>query len=205
MDLVRLKNERSNLQVPGLLHAEAVIDGEQVNIILQQLEDDNIDWDVTTRGELKYFAFSFGAKDNHVALAKPTADYLAVAHPIAADILLENVLNHQLNQCTVAIYEPGVGVGNHKENPELGESVVTIGLGGSVRICFSPPENSEVQPVTIYHKNRDLLAFTGECLQAWKHGIRAALTDKIDEESIKRSRRTALIFQCVKPPHITDE
>ena len=96
-------------------------------------------------------------------------------------------------------------MGDHKKRPEPGESIVTICLGGSVPISFSPPENSEVQLVTIYHKSRDLLALTGECHQAWKHGTCAALTDKVEGENMEQSRRTALIFRCVKPPSITSE
>ena len=125
MDPIIPTNDKSNLQVPGLLHAEAVIDDEQESAILKQIEDDNVEWDVSTRRKLKHFGFSFDAKGNHVALTTPIPDYLTEAHHIAADILLKNGLNHQLNQCTVAVYEPGVGVGDHKENPELGESVAT--------------------------------------------------------------------------------
>ena len=205
MDPVVPKKDQSNLQVPDLLHAEAVIDDEQETNILRQLEDDNMEWDVSTRRKLKNLGFSFDSKGNHIARATLIPDYLAEAHHIAADILLKHGLNHQLNQCTVAIYEPGVGVGYHKENAELAESVVTVGLGGSVPICFSPPENSEPEAITVYGKNRELLALTGECLQVWKHVIRAALTDKLEGESVKRTRRTALIFRCVKPPPIINE
>ena len=205
MDPVVPENDQSNLQVPGLLHAEAVFDDEQETNILRQLEDDNIEWDVSARHKLKQFGFFLYSKGNHIAPATPIPDHLAEAHHIAADILLKHGLNHQLNQCTVAIYEQGVGVGDHKDSPELGESVVTVVLGGSVPICFLPPQNSELEAVTVYHKNRDLLALTGECLQVWKHGIRAALTDKVEGESVKRTPRTALVFRCVKPPPIINE
>ena len=42
MDSFAPKNDKSNLQVPGFLHAEAVIDEEQETNFLRQLEDHQI-------------------------------------------------------------------------------------------------------------------------------------------------------------------
>ena len=54
LDSFAPKNDKSNLQVPGFLHAEAVIDEEQETNFLGQLEDHKIEWDVSMRRKLRH-------------------------------------------------------------------------------------------------------------------------------------------------------
>ena len=54
MDSFAPRNDKSNLQVPGFLHAEAVIDGEQETNFLKQLESHKIEWDVSMRRKWKH-------------------------------------------------------------------------------------------------------------------------------------------------------
>ena len=107
---------------------------EQEKAILSHLREDNINWDCTTRRKLIHFGFQFDMKGGNIQPATPIPEYLAEAHYLAAQLLLRNGLEHQLNQCTVAIYEPGLGVVEHSENPLLGNTVVTVGFQGVVLI-----------------------------------------------------------------------
>ena len=54
MDSFAPKNDKSNLQVPGFLHVEAVIEEEQETNFLGQLEDHKIEWDVSMRRKLRH-------------------------------------------------------------------------------------------------------------------------------------------------------
>ena len=184
-------------KVSGLLHVDDAINEAQEQTIRDELNEDTIDMDNHTRRKLKQFGFQFDSKGHNVQPSTPIPEYLAVAHHIAAQLPLRNGLPHELNQCTVAVHEPRVGVGDHKENQALGDVVLTFGLQGAVPVVFTPPHGTGAQPITVYHKPRSILAMTAECIKEWKHGIPAQIQDEVQGEVMKREQCTALIFHRV--------
>ena len=187
-------------EMPGLLVHDDALEHEQEEIILNHLNEYNFVWDTSTRRKLTHFGFEFDHKGENIQPPTPIPSYSAEAHHLAAQLLLNGGLDHTLNQCTVAMYDPGVGVGEHLENPLLGKTVVTIGLHGSVPIVFVPRDGSDLPKTTLYHRQRLAIAITGECLQKWKHGIPSRMEDKVDGEKFTRPQRTALIFRPPLPP-----
>ena len=124
---------------------------------------------------------------------------------MAAHLLLNSGLDHTLNQCTVAVFDSRLGVGERLQNPLFGKRVVTIGLHGSVPIVFVPPDGPDLPKTTLYHRQCVAIAIAGEGLQRWKQGIPSRMEEKVDGEKFTRSQRTSLIFRNVPPRHVLNE
>ena len=192
-------------EVTGLFIHRDAFDVEPEDLILTRLSEEVIDWDCTARQKFKHCGFEFDLKGQNVQPSTAITEFLAQAHHIAAQLLLNSRIDHALNQCTVAVYEPRVGIGDHTENSLLGDAVVTIGLQGSVPIFFTPHEERGSQPITFYHLRCTALAMTGECFKKWKHGIPARVEHEWEGETGNRTQRTALIFRNVPEPRNKNE
>ena len=185
-------------EIPGLLHSLDALTDQQEESLLNMIHTAQIDWDKSTRRALKHYGYTFDTGGSNIAPADPIPEFLAEAHHLAAELLLRHGIPHELNQCTLAQYEPGVGVGSHTENPALGKVVVTLGLQRSVPIEFTPVEGG---PTTaVYHRRCSILAMTGESLQRYRHGIKATNEDIVEGETVACTARLSVIFRNVPPP-----
>ena len=195
-----LQQDSEAQEVPGLLVHRDALDVEQEDSILTRLSEEVTDWDCSTRQKFKHFGFKFDLKGQNVQPSTPIPVFLWEEHHIAAQLLLKSGIDHTLNQCTVVVYEPGVGIGDYTENPLLGDAVVTIGLQGSLTIVFTPHDESGSQPTMFYQVRCTALAMAGECLKKMKHGIPTRVEDEWEGETVKRTQHTALIFRNVPEP-----
>ncbi|ESQ74999.1 alpha-ketoglutarate-dependent dioxygenase AlkB [Asticcacaulis sp. AC402] len=94
-------------------------------------------------------------------------------------------------------YEPGQGIGAHKDRDiELIRSVAIVSLGSAVMMDFTRPGQ-----VTRSHylRPRSLVVMTGEVREQWMHGIVGRKSDRVGGLVLPRGRRLSLTMRYVAP------
>ena len=152
-------------KILGLVRTLDALTDQQEESLLNMIHTAQIDWDKSTRRALKHYGYKFHTGGSNIAPADPIPESPAEAHHLAAESLLRHGIPYELNQCTVARYEPGVGVGSHTESPALGKVVVMLGLQGSVPMEFTPVQGGPKTAVD--HRRCSILAMTGKSLQRY--------------------------------------
>ena len=177
----------------ALVHPNIIDNAQEEELVaaIEQLEA----WDTSTRRRLKHFGFSHDQSGGSIQPTDPIPTFLETARNLAQQLLKENDIEEPINQCTIADYPPGVGVGEHFENFMLGKVVVTLHLLSTVPMTLAPKDKGE--PTTVLLERFSMTALTGVSRYGYKHGIPSTTHDVINGESVPRSRRIALVFRSV--------
>ena len=191
-------NDESDGALAGVLVTPHAFDVEQEEELLEFVNHKIQGWDTSTRRNLKHFGFSHDKGGGNIAKCEAIPTSLETIKQLAQQLLNENDVNEEINQCTVADYPPAVGITEHLENFMLGKVVVTANLLISVPMHFVHKDGGD--RTTIILERYSLVALTGKNRFNYKHGIPSAESDMINGESVRRERRISLIFRSV--PHI---
>ena len=101
----------------------------------------------------------------------------------------------QPNQVSVNDYEPGVGIGWHKDIEDLGDTITSISLMGATTMEFRKG-NGPVVSVRV--PRYSALQVTGELREQWQHQVPYRMSDLVDGAEIPRDRRVAVVFRNVQ-------
>ncbi|KKM74057.1 hypothetical protein LCGC14_1404150, partial [marine sediment metagenome] len=97
------------------------------------------------------------------------------------------------DQCIINRYEPGQGIGAHRDRPDYGEFVACFTLGSGAEIEFS--ECHGPGSYKLYTEPRSLYIMSGASRHEYTHMIRGR---KSDPGYGKRGRRWSLTFRSVE-------
>ena len=183
--------------LPGLRIIEDVIDMTMETTLMAYSEKQ--EWErETRRGKLHY-----GWKYVDASHTLERAEELPTELMNLIDNLMDAkdsedipLLAVQPNQVSVNDYEPGVGIGGHKDIDDLGDTITSISLMGATTMEFRKG-NGPVVSVRV--PQYSALQITGELREQWQHQVPYRMSDVVDGAQIPRDRRVAFILcnvQC---------
>jgi alkylated DNA repair dioxygenase AlkB len=182
--------------LPGLRIIEDVIDMTMETTLMAYLEKQ--EWErETRRGKLHY-----GWKYVDASHTLERAEELPTELMNLIDNLMDAkdsedipLLAVQPNQVSVNDYEPGVGIGWHKDIDDLGDTITSISLMGATTMEFRKG-NGPVVSVRV--PRYSALQVTGELREQWQHQVPYRMSDLVDGAEVPRDRRVAVILRNVQ-------
>jgi alkylated DNA repair dioxygenase AlkB len=158
--------------LPGLSHREAVLDAAEEAAVIAAIDACELTpfrfqgW--TGKRLTASFGWSYDFDRGQVAPGSPLPDFLLPLRARAAEFA--GLAPAVLEQALLIRYDPGAGIGWHRDRPMF-EHVVGVSLGApAVLRLRRRSENGferralPLQPRSIYH-------LSGEARHGWEHGI----------------------------------
>ena len=203
----RIPQEILNEICPGLYVYQEFITPEEENRIIKQL-DEECQWDTRLSRRVQHFGFEFD-----YASRKAFSEYALVPFPSETKGCLEKVKKIEpaaeyMNQLTVNEYLPGQGISAHIDTHScLGDVIISMSLLGDTVMRFIPASCKlylKTRRFNLWLPRRSLLIMKKESRLAFKHAIPLRMTDLLDGNIVKRSRRVSLTFRSIRIPPICE-
>lgn len=160
--------------IPGLAHREDIIDGVEEDALLDRLQGLDLSpfrfhgW-IGNRKTLS-FGWRYDFEDGSFEQAEPIPDWLRPLRDRAA--ALADVATEDLVHALLARYDPGAGIGWHRDRP-LFEDVIGISLGSAATIRFRQRTESGFRRASLLLEPRSAYVLRGEVRHDWEHSIAA--------------------------------
>lgn len=158
--------------VPGLAMRADIISAEEEASLIAKIDAEGLSpfrfqqW--TGKRLTRSFGWSYDFESGRFAPTDPLPDWLEPVKAQAAAFV--GLAPHQLVQALLIHYDPGAGIGWHKDRPVF-EHVVGISLGSAATLRLRQRTASgftrakaELAPRSIYH-------LAGEVRHQWEHSI----------------------------------
>jgi len=180
--------------IPGLRHLEEFLTAAEHNALLSAV--DAQPWSDGMRRRVQHFGYHYDYKrrsvDRTLALG-PLPDW---AGGLATRLAQEDLMPARPDQLIVNEYTPGQGIASHVDcEPCFGEVICSLSLGSACVMVLTHTADGRREQVLL--RPRSLLVLSGEARHAWRHGIPARLSDKVEGKILPRSRRVSLTFRTV--------
>lgn len=162
----------ASLPVPGLsFRADAISPAEEARLMA---EIDRIDlpqfafqqW--TAKRRTKSFGYLYDFRHADFGPTEPIPDFLMPVRAIAADFA--GVAVETLVQVSLIRYDPGAGIGWHRDRPEL-DAVIGFSLGAAAVMRFRRRRDTTFERASIALPPRSLYLLAGEVRYDWEHSI----------------------------------
>ena len=100
------------------------------------------------------------------------------------------------DQMIVNEYQPGSGIPAHVDAAFFDDTIVSLSLGSPCIIEFDQDRAKRHEQLLL--EPRSALVLTLEARHAWKHGIRARLSDVWQGRELPRDRRVSVTFRTMR-------
>lgn len=114
------------------------------------------------------FGWRYDFEKGTFGAADPLPPFLLPFRKRAAQFA--SLFDGELEQALLIRYDPGVGIGWHRDRPVF-EHVVGISLGSSTTIAFRRRKEKGFDRVKLQLKPRSIYLLSGEARHEWEHGI----------------------------------
>jgi alkylated DNA repair protein (DNA oxidative demethylase) len=114
------------------------------------------------------FGLSYDFQTNNVSRGEPLPDWLSDLRDRAAAFARQ--APEQIAQCLLIRYDPGAGIGWHRDRPAYGQ-VIGISLGAPAAMRFRRRAGDKFERVTLPLEPRGAYHLTGEARHEWEHSI----------------------------------
>ena len=160
--------------VPGLAYREELIGhAAEVELIAQV---DALDlspfkfqgW--TGKRLTRTFGWRYDFDDRSFSPVEPLPDWLLPLRDKAA--AFGGIAADDFAHALVTRYDPGAGIGWHRDRPQFGK-VVGISLGGPALLRFRQRTESGFRRASVELQPRSAYLLSGEVREQWEHGIAA--------------------------------
>lgn len=158
--------------VPGLAYRQDLIGREAEEDLVRAIEALELSpfrfqgW--TGKRLTHTFGWKYDFDDRSFAKAQPLPEWLMPLRDEAAGFA--NLASTELVHALITRYDPGSGIGWHRDRPHYG-SVVGISLAGSTIMRFRRKTASGFQRTSIELDPRSAYLLTGEVREEWEHSI----------------------------------
>jgi alkylated DNA repair dioxygenase AlkB len=160
--------------VPGLAYREELIDAAEERRLIMAIDAIDLSpfkfqgW--TGKRLTRTFGWRYDFDERSFMAVEPIPDWLLPLRERAADFadLDPDDFVHAL----VTRYDPGVGIGWHRDRPQFGR-VIGISLAGGATLRFRQRTPSGFRRVALELAPRSAYLLSGEVREQWEHGIAA--------------------------------
>ena len=160
--------------VPGLAYREELISAREEATLVSSIETIELSpfkfqgW--TGKRLTRTFGWRYDFDDRSFAPVDPLPNWLIPLRDKAAG--LGDVDPNDFVHALVTRYEPGAGIGWHRDRPQFGK-VVGITLAGSASLRFRRRTGGGFQRTSLELVPRSAYLLSGEVREHWEHGIAA--------------------------------
>lgn len=158
--------------IPGFALQEELIDGEMERQLVERIEATDLTpfkfqgW--TGKRLTHTFGWRYDFDDRSFAPAHPIPDWLMPARALAAEVA--RVAPEQFVHALVTRYDPGAGIGWHRDRPVF-EEVVGISLHTPATLRFRQRKESGFRRAKAELPPRSAYLLSAEARHQWEHGI----------------------------------
>lgn len=160
--------------VPGLAYREELIGPDEETRLIRSIEDVELSPFKFQGWEGKRLTHTFGWRydfdDRSFAPAEPLPDWLIPLRNKAGEF--GGIEPGDFVHALVTRYDPGAGIGWHRDRPQFGK-VVGITLAGAATLRFRQRTASGFQRAGLELQPRSAYLLSGEVREQWEHGIAA--------------------------------
>ena len=160
--------------VPGLSYREALIGADEEAQLVRAIEGVELSPFKFQGWEGKRLTHTFGWRydfdDRSFAPADPLPQWLLPLRDKCA--AFGGVEPGEFVHALVTRYDPGAGIGWHRDRPQFGK-VVGVTLSGSATLRFRQRSDAGFRRASIELSPRSAYLLSGEVREQWEHGIAA--------------------------------
>ena len=180
--------------VTGLAYREELIDAAEERRLIAALERLDLSpfkfqgW--TGKRLTRTFGWRYDFDDRSFAPVEPLPDWLLPLRDEAATF--GGIAPQDFVHALVTRYDPGAGIGWHRDRPQFGK-VVGITLAGPATLRFRQRIDSGFRRANLEVQPRSAYLLSGEVREQWEHGIAAhdALRYSITFRTLSQRGRAA--------------
>lgn len=160
--------------VSGLAYREELIDASEEKCLVDAINGLVLSpfrfqgW--TSKRLTRSFGWAFDFDDRSFAPADPLPDWLLPLLDKAA--AFGGIARNEIVHALVTRYDPGAGIGWHRDRPQFGR-VVGISLAGPAVLRFRRRSPSGFQRASLDLQPRSAYLLSGEVRELWEHSIAA--------------------------------
>lgn len=125
---------------------------------------------VVAKRRVLHFGLLYGYETWRLTEGPPIPDFLLPLRARAADII--GVAAKELAEALLTEYQPGAGIGWHRDAPMFG-TVVGMSLAGACRMRFQRGKGDERETSEVLLEPRSLYVLAGPSRTQWQHSIPA--------------------------------
>jgi len=158
--------------VPGLSMQEAVISSEDETALIARIDAQALSpfrfqqW--TGKRLTRSFGWSYDFEAASFARAEPVPDWLLPAKQRAERFA--GLADGELEQALLIRYDPGAGIGWHKDRPVF-EHVVGLSLGSAATLRLRRRIEGGFHRAKVALPTRSIYHLTGDVRHRWEHSI----------------------------------
>lgn len=146
---------------------------------------------VTAKRKVVHFGWDYGYDSWTISPTEPVPEWLLTLRARAAGVL--GAAPEAVEEVLVTRYEPGAGIGWHRDAPMFGPVVIGVSLLGTCRMRFQRTVAGQRYTAEAVLSPRSLYILAGEARAAWQHSIPPAkqLRYSITLRTLKEARAAA--------------
>jgi alkylated DNA repair dioxygenase AlkB len=158
--------------IPGLAYRPQLIDTEEEAGLVKQINSLDLSpfrfqgW--TGKRRTLTFGWSYDFDDRSFAPAEPLPGWLLPLRNRVGEFA--NIDPEQFAHALVTRYDPGAGIGWHRDRPQF-ELVVGVSLAGPATLRFRRRMESSFRRANLPVEPRSAYILTGEARSEWEHSI----------------------------------
>ncbi len=124
---------------------------------------------VTAKRRVVHFGWDYGYDSWTIQPTEPIPDWLTPVRLRAAELM--GVSAAAVEEVLVTCYEPGAGIGWHRDAPMFGPTVVGVSLSGACRMRFQRQEGGHRRTAEAVLEPRSCYVLSKAARFIWQHSI----------------------------------
>lgn len=158
--------------VPGLGFRDAIISPEEERALIHEIDAIELPhfpfqgW--TSKRRTRSFGWHYDFDKSEFGPADPIPAFLSPLKSRAA--AFAGVAADDVVQVSIIKYEPGAGIGWHRDRPEL-DAVIGISLGSPATMRFRRRNGERYDRASIFLPPRSIYHLDGDVRHGWEHSI----------------------------------
>lgn len=186
----------------GLRYIPEALSARYQELVIDLLNNEEWSTDLGRRTQHYGYKYSYSISEPQTVKLAPTKPPPSFLNCLAGSLYKTKTLKDYPNQIIVNEYEPGQGIGKHRDHyPIFGYDVATLSLGSGIEMQFEPYKNYKKElptdPLKLYLEPGSVLVFGGDARYKYSHEIKKRKSDIVNGKKIIRGKRISITFRHV--------
>jgi alkylated DNA repair dioxygenase AlkB len=165
--------------IPGLhLKLDAITGTDERELIaeIEQIDLPHFQFQAwLSKRRTRSFGWRYDFRDASFGPAEPIPEFLRPLKAVAAEFA--GIQDENVVQVSLIKYEPGAGIGWHKDRPEL-DAVIGVSLGTEATMRFRRRSRDGFARASVVLPPRSIYLLDGEVRYEWEHSIPPVTTPR---------------------------